>query len=709
MILRATRRYLLILVVILGTGLPSARTAAQETPAAPDSWPTTGWSTAAPEAQGMDPALLAQIEPRVEAEFPLLSGLLVVRGGDIVYEKYFNGQTADTPVHLWSVTKSVTSIAVGLAIKDGLLRLDQTLGELIPELIPAGADPRTASVTVEDLLTMTSGWEWDSRTDVLHLDDADDWAVRTIELPLACDPGTCYEYNSGNAHLASVIVQKVTGEPMADYLQTRLFDPLGIARPTWRQSPQGETAGGFGLELTPRDAAKLGFLFLNQGTWDGEHIVPAEWVAAATSVHSSGTSPSGVNLGQAGYGYFWWATESAGFPAYFALGFGTQVIYVVPALDLVAVAVVAEPNVGLQQDPVALIQEYVIPAALAGPSGGVLAEPAAVQQTASPQAVPAATPVAGGQLFALPGDHTFPLGIAYDADSGDFYTGSIIVGTIYRGNVATGEVEVFLPGRPDLVATGLALDSRGHLYVAGGQTGCVAVYDLVSRERTVDLCNGLAPNTFVADVALTADGDAFFTDSFNPILYRLPAAALPAGQASAAAGATPVGTPVAFNGDSLEFFLDLSTVPNVPFGLGYNATGIEPTPDGTSLLVVQGNTGLLFLIDLATGGVSPVDLGDGVLTGGRGMKLDGQTLYVVTGNEISVVDLASDFRSGRISERFSEATFASPTAIERYDGCLLVVNSQVDQFERRPELPFTISSVAIPAMPGGTPAPAAQC
>jgi len=147
----------------------------------------------------------------------------------------------------------------------------------------------------------------------------------------------------------------------------------------------------------------------------------------------------------------------------------------------------------------------------------------------------------------------------------------------------------------------------------------------------------------------------------------------------------------------------------VPFGLGYNATGIEPTPDGTSLLVVQGNTGLLFLIDLATGGVSPVDLGDGVLTGGRGMKLDGQTLYVVTGNEISVVDLASDFRSGRISERFSEATFASPTAIERYDGCLLVVNSQVDQFERRPELPFTISSVAIPAMPGGTPAPAAQC
>ena len=239
----------------------------------------SGLDRAAPEAQGMDPALLAQVDVRVQTELPLLSGLVVVRGGQIVFEDYYNGHVADEPIHLWSVTKSVTNMAVGMAVADGLLRLDQTVGELIPERIPAGADPRTASVTVEQLLTMTSGWVWDSTTDFLHLDDAPDWAARTLGLPMFCDPGACYEYNSGNAHLLSVILQTVTGQTEADYLQSRLFDPLGIARPTWRQSPQGETAGAFGLELNPRAVAKLGYLYLNQGVWDGQQLVPSDWVA----------------------------------------------------------------------------------------------------------------------------------------------------------------------------------------------------------------------------------------------------------------------------------------------------------------------------------------------------------------------------------------------------------------------------------------------
>jgi CubicO group peptidase (beta-lactamase class C family) len=410
----------LVVTMLIAGGAAPPRTSAQGVPDERASWPTAGWSTAAPEDRGMDPALLAQVDPWVEAQLPLLSGLVVIRGGDIVYERYYNEQTADMPVHLWSVTKSVTSMAVGIAIAEGLLRLDQTVGELIPERIPAGADPRTSSVTVEQLLTMTSGWAWDSSTDFLHLDDAPDWAARTLGLPMACDPGTCYEYNSGNAHLLSVILQQVTGQTEANFLQGRLFAPLGIAPPSWRQSPQGETAGAFGLELNPRALAKLGYLYLNQGAWDGQQIVPSEWVATSTTVHSSGTSPSGVNLGLAGYGYLWLVTEIAGYPAYFALGFGSQILYVVPGLDLIAVALVAEPNVELQQNSKPLIEQLIVPAAMAGPAMPSVAEPAAAatggaqlaQATPAPQPIAAATPVGEGRLFALPGARVFPAGIA---------------------------------------------------------------------------------------------------------------------------------------------------------------------------------------------------------------------------------------------------------------------------------------------------------
>jgi CubicO group peptidase (beta-lactamase class C family) len=203
---------LLLLLVVPVVPMVSA----QADPGARVSWPTAGWQTATPESQGMDPALLATLDARVPMELPLLSAL-VVRSGNIVFERYY-GQTSDVSIHLWSATKSVTSMAVGMAIDEGLLRLDQTLGELISERIPAGADPCTASVTVEQLLTMTSGWAWDSATDFLHLADAPDWAARTLGLPMACDPGICYGYNSGNAHLLSVVLQQVTGQTEANYL-----------------------------------------------------------------------------------------------------------------------------------------------------------------------------------------------------------------------------------------------------------------------------------------------------------------------------------------------------------------------------------------------------------------------------------------------------------------------------------------------------------
>jgi CubicO group peptidase (beta-lactamase class C family) len=362
-----TRRRIVAAIAAVATACARPATGRGQD-AEPVVWPTAGWRVAEPAARGVDPALLAAAAQRIEVEAPLLSSLLVVRGGDLVFERYWHGQDAATPLHVWSVTKSVTSLAVGLVLADGVLRLEQTLGELIPGRIPSDVDPRAATVTVEQLLTMTAGWEWDARTDFARLEEGPDWAAKTLRLPIACDPGTCFEYNSGNAHLLSAVVQAATGRPLADLVQERVFAPLGIARPVWRTSPQGETAGGFGLELAPRDMAKLGLLAVRRGAWEDRQLVAADWIAAATQPRADGTGAlSGANLGTAAYGYLWWVTEAAGGPAFFALGYGEEVVYVVPGRDLVVVATTpADIPVEQLQFPRPIIEDLIVPATASG-------------------------------------------------------------------------------------------------------------------------------------------------------------------------------------------------------------------------------------------------------------------------------------------------------------------------------------------------------
>lgn len=323
---------------------------------------------------------------------------------------------------------------------------------------------------------------------------------------------------------------------------------------------------------------------------------------------------------------------------------------------------------------------------------------------APPPALPAATPTAAGRVFALPGGGGFPEGIAYDAATGDFYVGSTIDGTIYRGNAETGTVAVFRPGQPGRVAVGLALDSTGHLFVAGGGTGSVTVYDTATGQPLLEVANGLAPNTFLNDIDISPTGDAYITDSFNPLLYRLPATAIPTGLG------TPAPVPTT---DALEGFVDFTTTGFDLAQSGFNANGIVATPDGRFLLLVQTNTGALYRVDAATGETIQVDLGEGSLPGGDGLELDGQTLYVVRQGQITGVTLGPDYASGAVGASFSDPSFTDPTTIAQFDGCLLVVNSQFSQQQGQPELPFTVSSVPIPDLtpstPAATPVAAGRC
>ena len=693
----------MLLLVMASTAVTPAL--AQVAPSDRDYWPTAGWRSAEPATRGMDPELLAAADARIRAELPYLTSMLVVRGGDLVFEGYYGDFTETDTLEIWSTTKSVTATVVGIAVGEGLLRVDQTVGELIPDRIPVGADPRAATVTVQHLLTMTSGFAWDSGTDFSFAFDEVDPTERALGLAMTCDPGTCYEYNSGNVNVLSSIVQTVSGQTLAEYAQPRLFDPLGITQPVWRSSVVGETLGAVGLSLTPRDLAKIGYLYLNAGVWDGAQIVPAAWIEAATSTQSSGANAAGVNLGPGSYGYLWWISEIGGFPAYFALGVGRQFVYVVPTLDLVIVATSSnlipyEVPIQQQQQPQPIVEELIVPAAT-GPVISVSTAPATPESVAaaptvagtpmSQAAASVATPTASGRVFALPSDHIFPDGIAFGPATGDFYVGSTIDGAIARGNLERGDVQTLNPGRDGTTALGLELDGQGRLFVAGGQSGFVAVYDSTG-ERLAEVGNGLGPNTFLNDIAVTPAGDAYITDSWNPLLFRLSAAALSEG-----------------NPGELEVFLDLSTTPFVYSAEGYNADGIVATPDGQFLLILQNNTGALYRVELATQAVIQVDLGDRALASGNGLALEDQTLYAVTGDEITVVELAGDFSNGTVTQTFSDPSFSSPTSIVPAEGCLLVVNSQIANAQDTPDLPFTVSSIAVPTASATTPVAAANC
>ncbi|MDQ3386610.1 MAG: superoxide dismutase [Actinomycetota bacterium] len=281
------------------------------------------------------------------------------------------------------------------------------------------------------------------------------------------------------------------------------------------------------------------------------------------------------------------------------------------------------------------------------------------------------------QSYTLPGEEVYPEGVVYQESSGDFFVSSTSNGAVFRGTAgeAGSEAEVFLEGGQDdrSAAIGLALDDDGRLFVSGGETGRMFVYDTESGEL-VDSFQSEQEKPFVNDVAITPNGDAYFTDSFSPVLYRLAA-----------------------TGDGYEFeeYLNLEGTP-IKYEDGFNLNGIVATGDGQYLIVTHSTTGQLFRIGTESDEVVEIDLGGGELAG-DGMVLDGQTLYAVTGSDITTVELSEDFASGEMGEVFSSESFKSPTTIAMYDERLLVVNSQFDARESgNPELPFTVSDVPIP-------------
>lgn len=323
--------------------------------------PAAGWPTAPPTEVGVDETALVEADRRIRTDLVGVYSLVVVRHGYLAWERYYGGHTAKDPFAVQSVTKSFTAALVGIAVGDGRLRLDQTVGELLPDRLPAAADPRTQQITVTQLLTMTAGFAWNDPDDFYRVTGEDDWVRAILATPLAHAPGTTFAYQFGCSQLLSAILAAATDQSAAAFAAARLFAPLGIVPAAWPTDPQGNPIGATGLELTARDLAKLGLLYLHGGRWAGVQLLPTAYVVASTTRQSAGGDPE-----EAAYGYHWWATHVVGDAAFFAAGYGGQYIYVVPARDLVVVTTARwqlPPAETLELHP--LIAEVVVPAACA--------------------------------------------------------------------------------------------------------------------------------------------------------------------------------------------------------------------------------------------------------------------------------------------------------------------------------------------------------
>jgi CubicO group peptidase (beta-lactamase class C family) len=311
-------------------------------------WPTRKWRTASPEQITIDPEQLRRVDATIRASLPNLFSFLVVRRGALVFEQYYGSHARTDAVEIRSVTKSVTAALVGAALQSGQLKsLEQPIGLFLADYLARIADPRTRAITLAQLLAMTAGFDWDDGDTIWELWASDDWVAFTLSQPLAHNPGTTFNYTSGNSQLLTAVLARATGMDVQTFALQTLFGPLGITSASWQLDPQGLPDGGAGLTMTPRDLAKLGYLYLTQGRWEGRQILPAWYVDASCRAHSSGGFPE-----ESAYGYHWWVSDECGVPAYFAAGYGGQYVYVVPALELVMV-ITARPDL-----PPARLQDH---------------------------------------------------------------------------------------------------------------------------------------------------------------------------------------------------------------------------------------------------------------------------------------------------------------------------------------------------------------
>lgn len=285
-----------------------------------------GLPRSSPEAQGVSSSGLRAFVEAADKDIEVMNSLMLVRHGHVVAEGWWSPYRADAPHSLYSLSKSFTSTAVGLAVAEGKLSVDDEVLNFFPDDAPADPSKNLKSMRVSDLLRMSTGHrEEPTRT------DEEPWTKTFLARPVPDKPGTHFLYNTSATYMLSAIVQKATGTTVLDYLRPRLFEPLGIDHPTWEMSPQGITTGGFGLSIRTEDIARFGQLYLQKGMWNGKPLVPAAWVEQATARQTANGSNPKSDWDQ-GYGYQFWRCRHGAYRGDGAFG---QYCVVLPEQDAV--------------------------------------------------------------------------------------------------------------------------------------------------------------------------------------------------------------------------------------------------------------------------------------------------------------------------------------------------------------------------------------
>ena len=344
------------------SSLPQARTdCASRYPSNPEErkvWPKEEWTISSLEEHCLDRAKVEEAVRYFEQNY-VTSSLLIVRHGELVYEKYFFPVfKPERRVPIFSITKSFLSALVGIAMDKGQLdSLDHKVIEYFPEYFYPTTDPRMSQATLRHLLTMSTGFLWleDGSIEERWMESGN-LVEASINLKFLEKPGTGFTYSSANTQLMSAILTRIVNEPLQDYAQQNLFSPLGISAKdwSWGVDDQGYYLGGWGMNLRPRDLARFGYLYLNDGYWDGRQVVSKEWVRQSTSLQID------TSL-DVDYGYLWWVHSLRELTIFEARGYGGQSIYIVPDLDMVVVTTAnVEGRDAGAPDPAPVIYEWIV-------------------------------------------------------------------------------------------------------------------------------------------------------------------------------------------------------------------------------------------------------------------------------------------------------------------------------------------------------------
>lgn len=322
--MRQTPRETIYRIVVLALRVAVAGAAATTAAAA-----APGWIVGDPAAHVADPSSLLRASHRIGA-LDGVYAVLVAHRGELISEEYFREGARSKPHNMKSASKSLLSALVGIAVAEGDIDLDQPLVEILTQARGLN-DPAKSRITVRHLVTMTSGLEATSYETYNRWIAQGNWVRGALELPLVAEPGTLFQYSTGNSHLLSAVVTAATGQSTLDYAKSKLLGPMGIRIQGWQRDPQGIYVGGNNLSLTPRDMAKFGQLFLDGGRWREQQLVPTAWVEESTRNGEFGLHPV-----YGTYGYLWW-TDLVFEKAFTGVGYGGQYIFVSPEHEAVVV------------------------------------------------------------------------------------------------------------------------------------------------------------------------------------------------------------------------------------------------------------------------------------------------------------------------------------------------------------------------------------